>query len=166
MQYIGFFDICEHQDKLLCILGPRQKINYSTLHACWWNLLSWKIKQTVVQSSSEDKYQAMAIGCCDLLWLKILLQELDIIRMDLWSYIVILLLHFLLFRIQCITSELSILRLIFIFIKKVTKKEIWLSMRADYDCKFPHEGSDWQLGDVLFKQGIAYLSAPAWGGVL
>ena len=42
------------------------------------NLISWKSKKqdVVVKSSAETKYQAMALATCELIWLKLLIQEL------------------------------------------------------------------------------------------
>ena len=42
------------------------------------NLVSWKSKKQVVtaKSSSEAEYRAVAHRCCELLWLRILLEEL------------------------------------------------------------------------------------------
>ena len=42
------------------------------------NLVSWKSKKQVVRvkSSAELEYRAVVHGCCELLWLRILLEEL------------------------------------------------------------------------------------------
>ena len=42
------------------------------------NLVSWKSNKQVViaKYSAETEYRAATHGCCELLWLKILLEEL------------------------------------------------------------------------------------------
>lgn len=42
------------------------------------NFVSWKSKKQVIiaKSSTKDEYQAMAHGCCELSWLRVLLEEL------------------------------------------------------------------------------------------
>ena len=42
------------------------------------NLISWKSKKQVVnaKSSAKAEYRVVAHGCCELLWLRILLEEL------------------------------------------------------------------------------------------
>ena len=42
------------------------------------NLVSWKSKKQVVttKSSEKSKYRDVAHGCCELLWLRVLIEEL------------------------------------------------------------------------------------------
>lgn len=54
----------------------------STLGYCTFlggNLVSWRNKKHVVaRSSVEAEFRSMALGVCELLWLKILLDDLKI----------------------------------------------------------------------------------------
>ena len=59
----------------------------STLGYCVFiggNLISWKSKKqdVVARSSAEAKYRVMTLATCELIWLKQLLQELRLGRMD------------------------------------------------------------------------------------
>lgn len=46
------------------------------------NFVSWESKKQVIiaKSSAKDEYRAMAHGCCELSWLRILLEELGFKR--------------------------------------------------------------------------------------
>ena len=59
----------------------------STLGYCVFsggNLISWKSKKhdVVARSSVETEYRAMTLAICELIWLKQLLQELRVERMN------------------------------------------------------------------------------------
>ena len=46
----------------------------------WSNLVTWRSKkQTVIaQNSAEAEFRAVAHGICEMLWLKLLLEELNV----------------------------------------------------------------------------------------
>ena len=48
----------------------------------WGNLVTWRSKKQtmVVKSSVEVEFRALTYGICELLWLKILLNELKFMR--------------------------------------------------------------------------------------
>ena len=49
-----------------------------------WNLVTWKSKNQnmVVRLSVEVEFRAMTLGVCELLWIKIILDDFSLI----WSY--------------------------------------------------------------------------------
>ena len=58
-------------------LDRRSTIDYCTFLR--GNLVSWSKKQNVVaRSSVEAEFRAMAAGVCELLWVKIILEDLKV----------------------------------------------------------------------------------------
>ena len=53
------------------------------------NLISWKSKKqsVVARSSAEVEYRAMALGTCELVWLKQLFQELKLCKIGPMKFI-------------------------------------------------------------------------------
>ncbi|KAI3459864.1 hypothetical protein Pfo_016527, partial [Paulownia fortunei] len=60
------------------IVDRRSTIRYCTFLG--WNLVTWRSKKqnVVSRSSAEAEFRAMAQGVCELLWFKIILEDLNI----------------------------------------------------------------------------------------